>query len=477
MVDVGLSHAVFQGLVTGSYVALGAIGLGLVYNIGQVPNFAHGELLMVGAYFALLVNLPWELPVFRLLASEGSIGLTMLAILFVITVVSTIGIFYLLGGMRALKGSWWPIDVPEWLGLTTHIGFALLVGLFIVFGAPGIFAGLVLATVLLAAIAPLFDRFLFKHFREGGAELVTMLIVTMGLAFAIRFSMQAWVTGVHRSYTFPRQVEIVGNTVNLFHFKEFDFFFTNTGIVLRVLDTFPTPNAVIGVFQYSWVTVAVILIVTAAGAYGGYRWRGGGRDTYRTAQTLNPLLVGGFAGVGLFALLAVVLAQSGTNPDGYFYATRIRNSYFRLGMIVIAVVLMLGLHVLLKETKLGKAMRASADNLDLAKITGIDTGRVMMTTWIIAGAFAAIAGVFVGMLFHSIRPTMGFFLLLPLFAAVILGGLRSIYGAIIGAYAVGISMEVGLLTFGLSGVHRPTIAFIVLLLVLLVRPEGIIGGQ
>lgn len=477
MVDVGLPHAFFQGLVTGSYIALGAIGLGLVYNIGKVPNFAHGELLMVGAYFALLVNLPWELPVFQHLTDEGTVGLVMLAILFVLTVVSTLGIFYLLGGMQALEGSWWPIDVPGRVALTAHVGFALLLGVFIAFRAPGILAGLILATVLLAAVAPLFDRFLFKHFREGGAELVTMLIVTMGLAFAIRFSMQAWVTGVHRSYTFPRLVDVFGYEVNLFHFKEFDFFFTDAGLVLRIVDTAQRPNVVLGVVEYSWLVVGAILVGTAVAAFGSYHWRGGGRAGYRTAQTLSPRLVGGFAGFGAFALLVTVLAQPGTNPDGFFYATRVRNSYFRLGMIAIAVLLMLGLHVLLRETKLGKAMRASADNLDLAKITGIDTGRVMMTTWIIAGAFAAIAGVFVGMLFHSIRPTMGFFLLLPLFAAVILGGLRSIYGAIIGAYAVGVSMEVGLLTFGLSGVHRPTIAFVVLLLVLLVRPEGIIGGQ
>jgi len=106
---------------------------------------------------------------------------------------------------------------------------------------------------------------------------------------------------------------------------------------------------------------------------------------------------------------------------------------------------------------------------------------VMMATWIIAGGFAAIAGIIIGILFFQIVPSMGFFRLLPIFAAVILGGLASVYGAMVGAFAVGLAMEVGF--FGanqfvqLSGTHRVSLAFVLLLVVLLVKPEGIIGGR
>lgn len=163
------------------------------------------------------------------------------------------------------------------------------------------------------------------------------------------------------------------------------------------------------------------------------------------------------------------------------YASRIRTSLIRLSVIGIAIALMLTLHLLLQETKLGTAMRASSDNLTLAMVTGINTRRVMMSTWIIAGLYAAIGGIMIGVLFHQIVPSMGFFRLLPIFAAVILGGLASVYGAIVGAFAVGLAMEVGFyginLVGSVSGTHRVSLAFVLLLIVLLVRPEGIVGGS
>lgn len=475
MADPGLLHAILQGLVTGSYIALGAIGLGLVYNIAKVPNFAHGELLMVGAYVALLVNQPWELPIFQHLAEEGSLGLILMGLLFLATTGATLGIFYLLGGMKALKGSWWPIEVHPNVALFVHVMLALAAGSFVIFGAPMVTAGLLLSTVLVAALAPLLDRLLFRKFRSAGASLATLLIVTMGLAFIIRFSMQAIFTGSFRRYDFPRVVEVFGYEINMFQFKEFDLYFSADGVTLHLFDT--AINQTMTVVEYSWLMVAVLVLGTVFAAGLSWWWRKDDSEGIQTVQTIGPRLVGGFFGLATFAVLAVVLAQSGSTPTDYLYSTQIRNSYFRISMIGIAIALILLLHILLRETKLGKAMRASADNLDLAKVTGINTNRVMMTTWIIAGAYAAIAGVFVGMMFHQIRPTMGFFLLLPLFAAVILGGLASIYGAVLGAYVVGLSMELGLLTLGLDPIHRPSIAFAVLLIVLLVKPEGIVGGN
>lgn len=475
MADPGLAHALLQGLVTGSYVALGAIGLGLVYNIAKVPNFAHGELLMIGAYFAFLVNQPWELPIFQHLAEEGVLGLAILGFFFVVTVGATLGIFYLLGGMRALKGSWWPIKVNPYVALFVHVMIAIAAGVFVIFSAPTVTAGLIFSTILVAGLSPLLDKFLFRRLRSAQATLVTLLIVTMGLAFILRYSAQALFTGSVRRFDFPRVVDIFGYEVNMFHFKEFDFFVGNGGVTLHVFDT--AINQTITTVQYSWLMVAILLIGTVSAGAAGWRLRSGESEGIKTIRTIGPKIAAGFAAFMTFAILALILAQPASNPTDYFYSTQIRNSYFRIGMIVLAVILMFLLHVLLRETKLGKAMRASADNLDLAKVTGIDTNRVMMTTWIIAGAFAAISGVIVGLLFHQIRPLMGFFLLLPLFAAVILGGLRSIYGAIVGAYVVGIAMEIGVLQLGIDPIHRPSIAFLLLILVLLVKPEGIVGGR
>jgi branched-subunit amino acid ABC-type transport system permease component len=145
-------------------------------------------------------------------------------------------------------------------------------------------------------------------------------------------------------------------------------------------------------------------------------------------------------------------------------------------IFLIAVLMFATLHVLLQETKLGTAMRASSDNLDLAKVTGINTSRVMMATWIIAGLFAGIAGVMLALTLSRVQVNMGFFLLLPMFAAVILGGIRSIYGVIIGSFLVGLAMDVGFTILPVGNQYRVPIAFVVLFVVLLVKPEGIVGG-
>lgn len=480
MVDAGILHALLSGIVTGSYIALGAIGLGLVYNISKVPNFAHGELLMVGAYFAVLVNIPWRdnLPPFnRLTSGPNDITVPLMLIFFVLTFISFLSVLYLIGGRTALEGGLWPIDIDPRVGLLTHLVVASLVAGYVALSIPSLFAGFVFAVIVMAAVTPLLDKLIFEHFRERDAELVTMLIVTMGLAFFIRYTAQAYYTGSVRQYQFSGELSIGGITIDYLSSRALNFFLVDNGIILEIADRSTDPATTMGVFSYGWLAILAIVAATAIIGYAAYRWRGAGIGELESAQTIGPLLVGGFVGVIVFFGLSVILPGTTSIPDNYVMATQIRTSYLRVGIIVLAVALMLFLHLLLRETKLGKAMRASADNLDLAEVTGIDTNKVMMTTWIIAGAFAAIAGVTVGMLLQGLRPLMGFFLLLPMFAAVILGGLSSIYGAIIGSYAVGIAMEVGLLTFRLSGVHRVTIAFIVLLVVLLVKPEGIIGGR
>lgn len=478
MVDAGALHWLLNGLVTGSYIALGAIGLGLVYNISKVPNFAHGELLMVGAYFALWINLPWTVPVLnRLTSGPDDIGVALLAVLFVVTFLAALGTVYMLGGRTALGGSYLPVNVSRRVGYLVHAVAAALIGAFVALSTPSLFAGAVFAALVMGTVTPLLDRHLFDQFRSGGASLVTMLILTLGVAFFLRYTAQAYYSGDVRQYSFSGERTILGTEIDYAIAKAFDFFLTDGGIVLRVVDRAPTPHETIGVVDFSWPALIVIVLGTAGAAYAAYRWRGAGIGEHESAQTIGPRLVGGFAGVFALLVTSALLGSPGSTPENYVAATQIRTTYLRLGVIVLAAVIMLGLHLLLRETKLGTAMRASSDNLDLAEVTGIDTTRVMTTTWVIAGVLAAVAGVTVGVLFHSVRPLMGFFLLLPMFAAVILGGLRSIYGAIVGSYVVGIAMEAGVLSLSLGGRHRVTIAFVVLLIVLLVKPEGIVGGR
>lgn len=143
-------------------------------------------------------------------------------------------------------------------------------------------------------------------------------------------------------------------------------------------------------------------------------------------------------------------------------------------IIVGAVVLVGVLHVFLQYTRLGKAMRAMSDNADLARITGIDTRRVVLWTWVIAGSMAAAGGFFLG-LDTQLHPNMGWHMLLPMFAAAIFGGIGKPYGAIVGALVIGLAQEYSTLLIPSS--YKPAVAFAIMVLMLIWRPTGLFGGK
>jgi len=155
-----------------------------------------------------------------------------------------------------------------------------------------------------------------------------------------------------------------------------------------------------------------------------------------------------------------------------FSGVRVRpDQLFILGL---AIVLIVSVYLLLERTKVGKAMRAMADNPDLARVTGIDTNRVVFWTWVIGGGMAAAGGMLYG-LDVQLRPEMGWWLLLPLFAAVILGTIGNAYGALAGAFIIGIVWQVS--TAFVNPAYGHGISFLVMVLVLLVRPQGLFGKR
>jgi branched-chain amino acid transport system permease protein len=145
-----------------------------------------------------------------------------------------------------------------------------------------------------------------------------------------------------------------------------------------------------------------------------------------------------------------------------------------VSLLVVSVLLMLGLHLLLQRTKLGKAMRAMSDNEDLARITGIPTERVIRYTWIIGAGLTGVAGYMFVIWNGTLHWFQGWILLLPIFAAVILGGIGSVYGAIVGGLVIGLTMSVSIVWVP-TGLARAS-AFLVMILMLLVRPSGIFSG-
>lgn len=151
----------------------------------------------------------------------------------------------------------------------------------------------------------------------------------------------------------------------------------------------------------------------------------------------------------------------------------LRIPQYDLLVTVLAIAVILALHYLLQQTKLGKAMRAVADDLDLARVAGINVEQVVLWTWIIAGGLAALSGGMLGLI-EAVRPNMGWFLILPMFAAVILGGVGNPYGAIAGAFVIGISQELS--TVALPTEYKLAIALLIMMLVLLFRPQGLFKG-
>jgi len=146
-------------------------------------------------------------------------------------------------------------------------------------------------------------------------------------------------------------------------------------------------------------------------------------------------------------------------------------------LVVVALLLMVGLHVLLQRTKLGKAMRAMADNRDLARVTGIPSERVIRVTWLIGAGLTGAAGFLFVLSQNGLGFQTGWRLLLLIFAAVIMGGIGSIYGAITGGIVIGLASRVSLvwLQGDYASFARPT-AFLLMILILLFRPSGIFGG-
>jgi len=132
------------------------------------------------------------------------------------------------------------------------------------------------------------------------------------------------------------------------------------------------------------------------------------------------------------------------------------------------------LHIFLRKTKLGKAMRATADNPDLARISGINIERIISWTWGIGGCLAGAAGILYA-IDVQLHPVLGWNFLLPLFAATILGTIGNMYGALLGGLIIGVAQQLS--TAFLLPTYKPAVAFLFMILVLLIRPKGIFGGR
>ena len=208
------------------------------------------------------------------------------------------------------------------------------------------------------------------------------------------------------------------------------------------------------------------------------------RILYRRLRRTGPIILL-IAAVGMaFCLRNIIQFIWGPQPQYYIKAIQIARKIPLLGIrikpdeifiIMVVALLVIGLHFFLQKTKMGKAMRAASDNMELARVSGIDTEKVIRWTWAIAAALAAAGGILVGIEDKFITPDMGWQMLLPIFAAVILGGIGNPYGAMAGGMIIGLSGEIS--TAFISTAYKPAVAFIIMVIVLIIKPRGLFGTR
>ena len=285
---------------------------------------------------------------------------------------------------------------------------------------------------------------------------------------------------------------LISSILNFFNFAYGDMFSLGAFVTLLFLGLLPDWGPFVGLsFGWSLVvatlfSVVIMLIVILVID----------RFFFKPLRTFGASsLFMSLASLGLaFIIRAVVNLVWG--PEIRYYSTAIQISKKlplgirvksdELFVVMCALTLVVLVYLFLKRTRMGKAMRAMSDNAVLAKASGVETNRVIMWTWIIAGVLITVAGTLYGIQVQ-LRPIMGWHFLIPLFVAVIMGGVGSFWGAMVGGMVIGVSEE--MITGTIQNifdamaietnmsVYKPAVAFVLVVIILLLKPHGIFGKK
>ena len=305
--------------------------------------------------------------------------------------------------------------------------------------------------------------FRFGEQREGLQSSASAQVARV-LVDGIRFGLVIAITGIGLSLIF--------GTTGLTNFAHGELV-TIGAVVAWVL------NVHAGL-QLIWATVAAMVVGAALGAANDLViWRPMRR---RRAGLIAQLVIS----IGLaLALRYLVLIYLGGRSESFTdYTDQVERNYGfisitdkDLATIVISLIVLIGIALLLQRTQIGKAMRAVADNRDLAASSGINVERVVLFVWVLAGALAALGGVLFGLsdLGGTVQYEMGFNLLLLMFAGVILGGLGTAYGALVGCLIVGVLVQVSAQIIPVDLKYLGGLA--VLIVILVIRPQGLLGSR
>jgi branched-chain amino acid transport system permease protein len=187
-------------------------------------------------------------------------------------------------------------------------------------------------------------------------------------------------------------------------------------------------------------------------------------------KSVQTMVVGTLASFGG----AYPKAYPGILNIGGFTIGEVYIAYGRVLVVATSLAMMAFLYILVKYTRLGKAMRAVSEDKDTAALMGVNVNRVIAQTFLIGSALAGIAGVLAGMYYLQIKTTMGFIPGIKAFTAAVLGGIGNIPGAMLGGYILGLAEAIGVQF--LPAVYKDVVAFSLLILTLVFKPTGLLGG-
>ena len=261
-------------------------------------------------------------------------------------------------------------------------------------------------------------------------------------------------------------------------------------------------------FPVAYLVLPVAVALTAAAAlgidrmiYAPLRDRGAKPVTLLVASIGVTMMMQGlirlFFGSGtrtFFDEVPKVIHQVRLPIDGVTRAITFTQP--QVVLVVLTIVVVIVLHLFLSRSRSGTAMRAASDNADLAQVSGINLKLVVRVTWLIAGGLACLAGTMLA-LDVTLKPDLAFNIVLPIFAAAIVGGIGHPYGAIVGGYLVGFAESLSVFNWGIflrpfrdqlpdwlptnlaivPTEYKLTVAFVILVIALLVRPTGIFRGS
>ena len=274
---------------------------------------------------------------------------------------------------------------------------------------------------------------------------------------------------------------LVYGIIELINFAHGDIFMWSTVVTLVIVQAMGITGALTG---FALVGMLILLMVVGVVVSGGlnvvierFAYR-----PLRRAPRLAPLI----AAIGVSFILENVaqlwrgsnfVAFPGIFPSGAIVLGSVHINYLDIFIVVLAVLLMVGLERLIRLTRLGKAMRATAQDPEAASLMGVNINRTIVATFFIGGALAGATAVFYNMYIGQVWFLTGFQLGLIAFTAAVLGGIGNVNGAVLGGFLIGVikSIAIQYIPSGLQ--WSDAIVFAILVLILVFRPSGLLGQQ